>query len=150
MQIEIRTNYLNKNFTLRLALKERLRPRGTRKWRTPESENSGSGWIPVRAWAVFWLCVKPLRETAVYSRHALRPRVFWKYGGFVLHNRALPQCFGLRSREVSEIKKANTVPGTRKWNCFSTDSRIWPLSPVPWSMERGLWGRGSRRVTQIC
>ena len=27
-----------------------------------------------------------------------------KYGGFFLHNTALPQCFGLGSREVREMK----------------------------------------------
>ena len=28
----------------------------------PEPENSGSGWKTARAWAVLWLCIKPLGE----------------------------------------------------------------------------------------
>ena len=38
------------------------------------------------------------------SRHTLRPRVFWKYGGFFLHNRGVPHCFAKRSREVRKIQ----------------------------------------------
>ena len=87
----------------------------------------------------------------MYSRHALRPRVFWKYGGFVLHNRALPQCFGLRSREVSEIKKKQIqyqVPGNETVFQQTVEFGLFLLLAGQWNEDSG--DEVGVKVTQIC
>ena len=91
------------------------------------------------SWQIQNSGVKPHRETAVYSRYTLWPRVFWKYGTFFLHNRALSQCFGQHSRDVREMKVKYS---TRKWNqFFNSQSNLAFLDLTRVSLSIDRWSK---------